>query len=108
MTSPFSYVANMQRIRTKGLSTYMQSSSVLPLPNTEYALRKEELEELASSFEVFTVYKVGTSVQPVKQSTTDNFQDEGGCLSLFSSLVKYPDSDCHLGFMVNLKRRESL
>lgn len=55
MTSPVSYVANMQRIRTKGLSTYMQSSSVLPLPNTGYALRKEELEELASSFEVFTV-----------------------------------------------------
>lgn len=55
MTSPVSYVANMQRIRTKGLSTYMQSSSVLPLPNAGYALRKEELEELASSFEVFTV-----------------------------------------------------
>lgn len=56
MTSPFSYVANMQRIRTKGLSTYTQSSSVLRLPSsTEYALRKGELEELASGFEVFTV-----------------------------------------------------
>lgn len=55
MTSPFSYVANMQRIRTKGLSTHMQSSSVLHLPSSaEHAPHKAELE-LAFSSEVFTV-----------------------------------------------------
>lgn len=51
-----SCVANMQRIKTKRLSTYMQSSSFLHLrDSTEYALHKEELEEVATSFEVFTV-----------------------------------------------------
>ena len=51
-----SYVANMQRIRTKRLSARMQSSSFLRLPNsTECALRKEELREAPTGSEVFTV-----------------------------------------------------
>lgn len=51
-----SYVANMQRIRTKRLSAHMQSSGFLPLPNrTECALHKEELGEAPTGSEVFTV-----------------------------------------------------
>lgn len=80
MTSPFSYVANMQRIRTKGFDYHCTALQLLANRTCpKYVWQREETEEAAPSSQVFTLQQVGTSIskEPVRQSPTSS-----SCLSL--------------------------